>query len=291
MKYLSANNYYRQRYGKKMYKASISLATSCPNRDGTCGYEGCAFCSGEGSGEFATKQDQDILSQIDNAIEKVSSKIDDNTGFIAYFQSFTTTYVSPKVLRLALKDAMNHPRIESIAIATRPDCLDEEVMTIISEINKQIPVSVELGLQTISDEVAADFGRGYKTSVYDEAVRLLHNEGIEVITHVIFGLPGETVDDMMATIKHCVEVGTDGFKFTCLYLLEGTRYGQRWKQGDIVPLEMEEYFDIVEKALEFIPFEIPILRVTGDGPKKILLAPMWTANKRQVVNYINRRFA
>ena len=291
MKYLSANRYYREKFGKRMYKASISLASTCPNRDGTCGFGGCAFCSSEGSGEFASSVSEDIKTQIDNAIFKVRAKTDDTTGFIAYFQSFTTTYVSPEVLEKALFEASSHPLIEAISIATRPDCLGKDIMEVIKKVNKLCPVSVELGLQTSSDITAESFGRGYRTAVYDDAVSRLKSIGVEVITHIIFGLPGETSEDMLTSVKHSIEVGTDGLKFTCLFILEGTRYKKLWEQGEIVPLEMEEYFDIVEKALEIVPEGMPILRITGDGPKKILLAPLWTSNKRAVVNYINRRFA
>lgn len=290
MRYLSANQYYRQKYGKKMYKASISLATSCPNRDGTCGHGGCAFCSEQGSGDFASGTHDSVTVQIDKAIEKVSAKTDKETGYIAYFQSFTSTYVKPDVLRDALNEAAFHPMVEAISIATRPDCLGDGILSVIAEFTARLPVSVELGLQTSSDDVALAFGRGYKTEVYDAAVRALKALGAEVVTHVIFGLPGESREDMLNSVRHAVDHGTDGLKFTCLFLLEGTRYGELYKNGGITPLEMEEYFDIVEAALELVPDGMPILRVTGDGPKKILLAPLWTANKRAVVNYINRRF-
>lgn len=290
MKYLSANQYYRQKYGKKMYKASISLATTCPNRDGNCGYGGCAFCSEQGSGEFASNVFESVTAQIDSAIDKVSAKTDKDTGYIAYFQSFTTTYVPVDVLKKALEEAVSHPKVEGVSVATRPDCLGEDVLNVLSEVASKIPLSVELGLQTMNDDVALAFGRGYKTEVYDSAVSALINMGIVVVTHVIFGLPGESEKDMLASVEHAVKCGTTGLKFTCLFLLEGTRYGELYKQGKISALEMDEYFDIVEHALELVPEGMPILRVTGDGPKSILLAPMWTANKRAVVNYINRRF-
>lgn len=290
MRYLSANKHYREKFGKRMYKASVSISSSCPNRDGTVGHGGCAFCSGEGSGEFASSVCIPVSEQIDLAIDKVSSKTDDNTGFIAYFQSFTSTYIQPDILRKALQDAINHPRVEAIAIATRPDCLGEDIMNVLREVSKEISLSIELGMQTSCDETADSFGRGFTTAIYDDAVKRLKDIGAEVVTHIIFGLPGEDESTMMESVKHAVSVGTDAIKFTCLFILAGTRYEKLWRDGGIKVLEMDEYFDLVEQALEYIPEGMPILRVTGDGPKKILLAPMWTANKRAVVNYINRRF-
>lgn len=287
---ITAARYFKERFGHKMYKAAISLDVTCPNRDGKVGTGGCAFCSAGGSGEFAASSKLPVAKQIDEAILKLSSKVPEDTGYIAYFQSFTSTYCDAEYLRKSLEEAACHPKVEAISIGTRPDCLPDEILDVLEDVAKAIPVFVELGLQTSDVKIAESFGRGYKTSVYDEAVGDLKSRGINVITHIILGLPGESEDGMMRTVDHAVNAGTDGLKFTCLYVLKGTRYEKLYEEGKIAVLECEEYFDIVSRALSRVPSDVVIHRLTGDGPKSLLIAPMWTANKRQVVNYINRRF-
>lgn len=287
---ITAARYFKERFGHKMYKAAISLDVTCPNRDGKVGTGGCAFCSAGGSGEFAASSRLPVAKQIDEAILKLSSKVPEDTGYIAYFQSFTSTYCDADYLRKSLEEAACHPKVEAVSIGTRPDCLPDEILDVLKDVAKTIPVFVELGLQTSDDKIAESFGRGYKTSVYDEAVGALKSRGINVITHIILGLPGESEDGMMRTVDHAVNAGTDGLKFTCLYVLKGTRYEKLYEDGKIAVLECEEYFDIVSRALSRVPSDVVIHRLTGDGPKSLLIAPMWTANKRQVVNYINRRF-
>lgn len=290
MKYNDANTYFKKRFGTKIYKASISIANTCPNRDGRCGVGGCIFCSGDGSGEFAQSYRMSVTNQINEAITKVSRKTNSDTKYIAYFQSFTSTYCDINVLRNALYEAMNHEKVVALSIATRPDCLGEDVISVLGEVTKQIPVFVELGLQTSSDETSMWFNRGYKSEVYAEAVKKLHAIGVNVITHVIFALKGETRKDMMNTVRFAVDSGTDGIKFTCLYVLRGTKLYDEYLKGEIELPSMEEYFDIVDEALSILPENVVVHRLTGDGPKNILEAPLWTANKRQVVNYINKRF-
>ncbi|MBR1798227.1 MAG: TIGR01212 family radical SAM protein [Clostridiales bacterium] len=287
---ITADKYYKERFGHKMYKAAISLDVTCPNRDGTCGVGGCAFCSEGGSGEFATSGSMSVTKQIDEAIGRLASKVSADTGYIAYFQSFTSTYCAENYLRASLLEACEHPGVEAISVATRPDCLPEGTLDVLEQIARKIPLFVELGLQTSSDEVADGFGRGYPTIVYDEAVGALKARGINVITHIILGLPGESPDMMLGSVRHAVEAGTDGLKLTCLYILKGTRYEALYKEGEIAVLGREEYFDIVERILMDVPSDMVIHRLTGDGPKRLLIAPMWTSDKRQVVNYINRRF-
>lgn len=287
---ITAGTYFKERFGHKMYKAGISLDVTCPNRDGKAGTGGCAFCSAGGSGEFASSCKLSVTEQIDEAILKLRAKVPEDTGYIAYFQSFTSTYCDAKYLRDALEEAARHPKVEAISIGTRPDCLPDEILVVLGDVASKIPVFVELGLQTCNDDVADSFGRGYKTTVYDEAVSALKYRGINVITHIILGLPGEGKDDMLRSVEHAVKAGTDGLKFTCLYILKGTRYESLYNEGKIAVLECEEYFDIVSDALKIVPDNVVIHRLTGDGPKSLLIAPMWTSNKRQVVNYINRRF-
>ena len=288
---LTANDHYRSRFGCKMYKASISFAKTCPNRDGAKGTGGCIFCSAGGSGEFSSCIQKSIKEQIDDAILQVSKKAGPDAGYIAYFQSFTNTYCSPEELAKAMGEAISHPKIKALSIATRPDCLPEETVKLLEERAAKLPVYVELGLQTSSDETAKLINRCYETKEYADAVKRLKDAGINVITHVIFGLPKETEEQMLDTVRYCVEAGTDGVKFTCLYVLKDTVLEKMWKAGEFEVLGREEYFDIVEKALKILPSDIVIHRLTGDGPKKLLLAPMWTADKRSVINYINRRFA
>ena len=288
---MTANEHYKSVFGCKMYKASISFAKTCPNRDGTKGTCGCIFCSAGGSGEFASPAGLNITEQIDEAISKVEKKAGPGAGYIAYFQSFTNTYCDPDDLAAAMDEASAHPKIKALSIATRPDCLPEGIMKVISERASKIPVYIELGLQTSNDQTAKLINRCYETKEYDDAVKRLKDSGVNVITHVIFGLPEESVDQMLETVRHCVNIGTDGIKFTCLYVLKGTELEKMWRSGAFEVLGQEEYFDIVGKALELLPQHTVVHRLTGDGPKSLLLAPLWTKDKRSVINYINRRFS
>ena len=286
---ITANRYFREVFGHKMYKASISLDVTCPNRDGNKGTGGCIFCSEGGSGEFSASGSS-VMEQIQKAVSQVRGKAGDNAGYIAYFQSFTNTYCLPGYLEKALSEASSVEGIEAVSIATRPDCLGPEILEVLSRQAKKMPLFVELGLQTASDETAEFINRCYKTSEYVEAVKALKEIGANVITHIIFGLPGETRGMMMDTVKLAVDSGSDGYKFTCLYVLGNTPLEKLYRDNKVEILGMEEYFDIVEEALGLLPENAVVHRFTGDGPKKILIAPEWTKNKRQVVNYINRRF-
>ena len=286
---ITANRYFREVFGHKMYKASISLDVTCPNRDGNKGTGGCIFCSEGGSGEFSASGSS-VMEQIQKAVSQVRAKAGDNAGYIAYFQSFTNTYCLPGYLEKVLSEASSIEGIEALSIATRPDCLGPAIMEVLSRQAKKMPLFVELGLQTASDETAEFINRCYKTSEYVEAVKALKEIGANVITHIIFGLPGETRGMMMDTVKLAVDSGSDGYKFTCLYVLENTPLEKLYRDNKVEILGMEEYFDIVEEALGLLPENAVVHRLTGDGPKKILIAPEWTKNKRQVVNYINRRF-
>ena len=287
---ITANKYFRDRFGHKMYKASIAVNVTCPNRDGSKGTGGCIFCSEGGSGEFAAGGGNSVTEQIKKAIEQVKEKAGKDAGYIAYFQSFTSTYCSAGYLENVLSEASSCEGIEAVSVATRPDCLGPEILEVLSRQAKKMPLFVELGLQTSSDATAEFINRCYKTEEYTEAVKALKEIGANVITHIIFGLPGETKDMMMDTVRTSVDAGSDGYKFTCLYVLENTYLEKLWRENQVEILEMEEYFDIVEEAVKLLPEDAVVHRFTGDGPKKILLAPEWTKNKRQVVNYINRRF-
>lgn len=287
--YSDANLYFRERFGSKVYKAAISIDVTCPNRDGTKGLGGCVFCSLGGSGEFSAKG-EDVFEQIDNAIEKLSAKVPPETRYIAYFQSFTNTYCDVSYLEEKILKAFSHEKICAVSIATRPDCLPDDMIAMLARMNGIKPVMVELGLQTIHEKTAEWFNRCYHTDEYDEAVRKLKAAKIEVITHLIFGLKDETREMMLQSVKHVVDMGSDGIKFTCLYILSGTKLEDEWRRGQIKILSRDEYFDIVDDALKLLPAEMIVHRLTGDGPKSILLEPSWTKDKRSVVNYINGRF-
>lgn len=295
MKFNDANSYYRRTYGSKVYKVGISLNVTCPNRDGKVGVGGCIFCSEGGSGEFSEDRQLSIRSQIEQGIAKLQRKCNKDTQYIAYMQSFTNTYCSPEYLSQVLEEAISVPRVVAVSVATRPDCLPEEIMEVLENFikthEKNAPILyVELGLQTSNDRIAELINRCYKTSQYDEAVKRLQGIGANVITHVILGLPEESEEDMLNTVRHVCEIKSNGIKFTGLYVLENTVLAQMWKQGKLILLEQEEYFDIVERALALINEDMTVYRLTGDGPKSLLLAPEWTRNKRNVVNYINKRF-
>lgn len=286
---ITANQYFREVFGHKMYKASVTLCVTCPNRDGSKGTGGCIFCSEGGSGEFSVSGIS-VTDQIRQAIDKVRKKAGDDAGYIAYFQSFTNTYCDPLYLENILKEASVCDGIEAISIATRPDCLGPQILAVLKKQAERMPLFVELGLQTASDETAEFINRCYKTSEYVNAVKALKETGANVITHIIFGLPGETREMMMDTVKLSLDAGSDGYKFTCLYVLENTPLADLYRDNKVEILGEEEYFDIVDEAIKLLPEDAVVHRLTGDGPKKILIAPEWTKNKRQVVNYINRRF-
>ena len=286
---ITANQYFRKVFGHKMYKASVTLCVTCPNRDGSKGTGGCIFCSEGGSGEFSVSGIS-VTDQIRQAIDKVRKKAGDDAGYIAYFQSFTNTYCDPLYLENVLNEASACDGIEAISIATRPDCLGPQILAVLKKQAERMPLFVELGLQTASDETAEFIKRCYKTSEYVEAVKALKAIGVNVITHIIFGLPGETRDMMMDTVKLSVNSGSGGYKFTCIYVVENTPLEKLYRDNKVEILGMEEYFDIVEEAVKILPDNAVVHRFTGDGPKKILIAPEWTKNKRAVVNYINRRF-
>lgn len=285
--YKDANSYYKERFGSKVYKAAIGLALTCPNRDGRLGSGGCIFCSGGGSGEF-TSSGRSIRESLDQAIAMVSRKAGPDAKYIAYFQSFSNTYVEPQKLDDALTEAESDERVVQLAIATRPDCLPDEIMDVLAQHAARFPVMVELGLQTANDETGKLINRCFDTACFCDAVKKLTAIGCDTCAHVIFGLPGEDINDMMESVR--VASLCTGIKFTCLYIPRGTVIEKMWERGEVEVLGMEEYFDIVEKALKIVPDGKVIFRVTGDCPKKLLIEPMWTSDKRRVINYINRRF-
>lgn len=284
--YLTLSDHYRQKYGCKVYKLAIDAGFTCPNRDGTVGVGGCSFCPGDGSGAFAQEPCGNITTQLEQAKVRVQSK-NKNGKFIAYFQSFTNTYGPVSHLEKLYTQAMEPEDIVGLSIGTRPDCLGAEVVELLARLNRIKPISIELGLQTIHDKTARAFHRGYDSSVYFDAVRRLKEAGLEVVTHIILGLPGEDREMMIATTKAVMDAGTDGVKFHLLHVLRGTELEQEYARGEFSCLTIEEYGSILKDCLALVPPQVVVHRITGDGAKKDLIAPLWSTDKKRVLNTLN----
>ena len=287
MKYTSLNQYLKVRFGTKIYKIALDGGFTCPNRDGTLGTRGCIFCSKGGSGDFAESRALDIKTQIELGKSRVSGKIKDGK-YIAYFQAFTNTYASVDRLESLYMQAIEHEDIVALSIGTRPDCLGDEVIELLERLNKIKPIFVELGLQTIHENTAKYIRRGYELSVYDDAVRRLHKAGLNVVTHLIIGLPNETKDDMLKSVEYVCNV-TDGIKLQLLHILKGTDLEAQYNDGKIKVLTLDEYCDIICDCIKIIPKNVVVHRLTGDGAKKDLIAPLWSADKKNVLNTLNKR--
>lgn len=287
MEYLSFNKYLKDKFGQKVYKISLDGGFTCPNRDGKTGIRGCIFCSKGGSGDFAENREMSITEQIESGKKKVEKKIKSGK-YIAYFQAFTNTYAPVETLRQKYEEAINHPDIVALSIATRPDCLGDDVLRLLDEMNKIKPVFVELGLQTIHQKSAKYIRRGYDLSVYDKAVRDLKKIGVNVVVHVILGLPNESENDMLETVKYVCESGANGIKLQLLHVIDGTDLAKDYEKGLFKTFEFDEYVNLIVKYVKIIPNDIVIHRLTGDGAKKDLIAPLWSADKKRVLNAINK---
>ena len=257
---------------------------TCPNRDGTCGTGGCIFCGADGSGAFA-QSGESVLAQIEAAKARVAAKIRDGR-YIAYFQNFTNTYAPVSYLEPLFRAAISHPDVAVLSIATRPDCLPEEVLKLLESLNREKPVWVELGLQTIHPETARYIRRGYELPVYDQAVEALHQRGIEVITHVILGLPGESREQMLATVRYA-GLHSEGIKLQLLHVLRNTDLAKDYENGLFSVMEPEDYCSLIADCIRVLPPETVIHRLTGDGAKKDLIAPLWTGDKKRVLNMLH----
>lgn len=309
-RYHSLNYYLKNKFGTKMFKLALDAGMTCPNRDGRLGVDGCIFCSQGGSGDFSSSRYYTISEQIDEAKALINNKVSrslrvgddsyntadaddtskvqiDKARYIAYFQAYTNTYAPISYLRKVYYEAIECPDVDVISIATRPDCLGDDVLELLSEINKIKPVWIELGLQTIHNRTAKTINRGYKLNVFDEAVKKLNSIGIDVIVHVILGLPGETKEDMLDTIDYLAQMNIQGIKLQLLHVLKNTKLVNYMPSMHI--LTMEEYTDLVIECIEHLPQEIVIHRLTGDGPKGTLLAPLWSKDKLSVMNLINHK--
>ncbi|WP_432627435.1 TIGR01212 family radical SAM protein [Brotaphodocola sp.] len=296
----------KKRFGTKVYKVALDGGMTCPNRDGTLGRRGCIFCSEGGSGDFAAKQNLSALSANGTAspdlslavqmqIEEAGLRIRHKMGkspesYLAYFQSYTNTYAPVPYLRTLFSSAIAHPSVRALAIGTRPDCLSDEVLDLCEELNQIKPVWIELGLQTIHEESARFIRRGYPLSCFEDALERLRAHNLETIVHVILGLPGESREDMLKTVSWLGSRDIQGIKLQLLHILRGTDLCTYYENHPFSVFSMEEYLDLVIDCVSILPPEIVIHRLTGDGPKSLLVAPLWSANKRLVLNTLTRRF-
>lgn len=308
---LTVGEYLKSKYGCKVYRIALDGGFTCPNRDGKISTGGCIFCSAGGSGDFAESRELSISEQIEKGKERVAGKIKDGK-YIAYFQAFTNTYAPVSKLRSLFTEAINHPDIVGMSIATRPDCLPEDVLDLLDELNRIKPVWVELGLQTIHERTAEYIRRGYPLAVYDRAVSELKKRNISFITHVILGLPGERCEDMEETVRYvcrlsgaekradykeqrsddkAITADPNGIKLQLLHVLKGTDLAKDYEAGKFTVLSEDEYIALIDRLLKIIPDSVIIHRLTGDGPKKDLIAPLWSADKKHVLNRINRILA
>ena len=293
MEYYSLNQYLKDTFGCKVYKIALDGGFTCPNRDGSLETRGCIFCSGKGSGNFAQplvldeRGIPDVVSQIEAGKLRVASKNPDGK-YIAYFQSFTNTYAPVAYLRQVYTQAIEHPDIVALSVGTRPDCLPQDVMELLGELNEKKPVWVELGLQTIHESTAKYIRRGYELAVYDDAVERLQKAGIQVIVHCILGLPYETKEMMKETVAYVGKSGASGIKLQLLHVLKGTDLEREYLEGKITTMEMEEYVSLVAECIALLPKDMVIHRMTGDGDKRELIAPLWSADKKRVLNALQK---
>lgn len=295
--YTSLSDYLKSEYGEKLYKISLSSGCTCPTRDGSIAIGGCIFCSEGGSGDFAAKSagkengaivtPDELDLQIEEAKQRVSKKAHADR-FIAYFQSYTNTYGDIQALKELYTATINRPDIAVLSVATRPDCLPDEIVGMLSDLNKIKPVWVELGLQTSNEASARYIRRAYKNGIYKDAVSRLNRVGIKVVTHIILGLPGETYDDMKASLDYAVSCGTWGVKLQLLHVLSGTDLEKDYRAGMFSAMDMDEYVSTVTSLVKTLPENIVVHRITGDGPKNLLIAPLWSADKKRVINALNK---
>ena len=276
----------KERFSCKIYKTALNGGMTCPNRDGTLGERGCIFCSQGGSGDFAGDRRDSITEQINKQAEKLAQKRN-ASAFIAYFQAYTNTYAPAEYLRKIYTEAINHPQVAAVSIGTRPDCLGPDVLALLEELNQIKPVWIELGLQTIHERTAAYIRRGYPLSCFEEAVKALRQRDLDVIVHTILGLPGESRQDILETMEYLNRRDIQGIKLQLLHVLKGTDLAQDYLEGKFSVYTMEEYLDILIDCLEHLSPDIVIHRLTGDGPKDLLMAPLWSSKKRTVLNTLH----
>ncbi len=287
--YYSLDNYLKETFGQKVYKLAIDGGFTCPNRDGTLGNRGCIFCSAGGSGDFASTRMKPLNEQISQGKDLLKNK---KTGdkYIAFFQAYTNTYAPINHLRALYTEAIAHPDIAALSIATRPDCLGKDVLDLLSQLNQIKPVWVELGLQTIHEHTARYIRRGYELPCFEDALEQLKERGLNTIIHTILGLPGETFEDMEETHAYLAKKGINGIKPQLLHVLKDTDLATDYEKGNFQTLTLEQYTDILIRCLELLPPDVVIHRITGDGPKSLLIDPQWSGHKKYVMNYIHKEF-
>ena len=288
-RYHTLNYFLREKFGEKVFKISLDAGFSCPNRDGTISKGGCIYCSERGSGDFAGDRNFSISSQFDDIKEMMKNKWKKGK-YIAYFQAYTNTYAPVEELRRKYEEAINEEGVVALAIATRPDCLSDEIVELISEFNDRVYTWVELGLQTSNERTAKLINRGYALPVFEDALTRLREKNIDVVVHTIFGLPGEDREDMLNTIRYLREKDIQGIKIHLLHLLKGTPMVKLYEQGKLEFLEQDEYIDIIVKAVSMLPQNIVIHRLTGDAPRNLIIGPMWSLKKWEVLNAIDAKF-
>lgn len=288
-RYHSLNYHLRKTYGEKLYKISLDGGMTCPNRDGTLGTRGCIFCSKGGSGDFAASKTLSITEQIETGKQQAARKYTGNS-YIAYFQAYTNTYAPAAYLRQIFTEAIQNPNIRILSIATRPDCLSPDVISLLKELAAIKPIWVELGLQTIHEDTARFIRRGYDLPVFERAIHDLRNAGITVIVHTILGLPGEKRKQMLQTVNYLNTQDIQGIKFQLLHILKDTDLADYYERHPFPLPDMETYFSILAEQLTHLRPDIVVHRLTGDGPKQLLIAPLWTGNKRQVLNQMQAYF-
>lgn len=286
-RYHSLDYFLKEKFGEKVFKISLDAGFTCPNRDGSVGYGGCIFCSTKGSGDFTLGSKKNITKQFED-MKKIMEAKWKSKKYIAYFQAFTNTYGPVEKLRELYNEALNQEGVVGIAIATRPDCLNEEVIEVLSEINKKTYLWVELGLQTSNEDIAKYINRGYELNVFDEAVEKLNNKGIDIVVHVIFGLPNETTESMLETIKYISLKNISGVKLHLLHLVKDSPLYEIHKKSEIKFLSKEEYIDMICRTLSILPENFVIHRLTGDGPRDTLIGPMWSLKKWEILNEIDK---
>ncbi|AIY83032.1 radical SAM superfamily protein [Clostridium baratii str. Sullivan] len=286
-RYHSLNYFLRDRFKEKVFKISLDGGFSCPNRDGTISKGGCLFCSESGSGDYAGDRELSITKQFCDVKEMMNKKWKEGK-YIAYFQAFTNTYAPVEELKRKYNEALKQEGVVAIAIATRPDCLQDEVLELLEEINKKFYVWVELGLQTVSDETARKINRGYKLEVYEDAIKRLKERNIDFVTHCIFGLPGETKEDMLRSVDYIAHSGSKGIKFHLLHLMKHTPMVKLYERGELEFLSQDDYIDLICKSIAMLPEDMVVHRLTGDAPRDLLIGPMWSLKKWEVLNAIDK---
>ncbi len=286
-RYHSLNYFLREKFGEKVFKISLDGGFSCPNRDGKVSKGGCVFCSARGSGDYAGSRNFSITNQFNNVKTMMANKWKSGK-YIAYFQAYTNTYAPIDELRQKYEEAINQEGVVALSIATRPDCLEDDVLDLIEELSKKLYVWVELGLQTINDNVAKKINRGYDLKVFDDAMTRLKERNIDVVVHSILGLPGESQDDMLKTIDYIAHSGAQGIKLHLLHLMKDTKMVELYESGELQFLSQEDYIKLICKAVSMLPKEMVVHRLTGDAPRDLLIGPMWSLKKWEVLNAIDK---